>query len=151
MLASFLKRDPKNLIQKDASLNFQVQNDLLSLHSRWRSVRSLRSSRSFFRGQEIYPRDRGRWETGLRRGSDRGGFVITGSLSLGEGWGEGPSATASLLKPSAHWEAKGSALAMVPGVEPFDLRGGDVTCRPSPQPSPEGEGASFSGHRRPLF
>ncbi len=32
MLASFLKRDPKNLIQKDASLNFQVQNDLLWLH-----------------------------------------------------------------------------------------------------------------------
>src|SRR5271157_5648568 len=41
MLASFLKRDPKNLIQRDASSNFQAQNGLLSLRSWWRSVRSL--------------------------------------------------------------------------------------------------------------
>jgi len=42
MLASFLKRDPKNLIQRDASPNFQAQNGLLSLRSWWRSVRSLK-------------------------------------------------------------------------------------------------------------
>src|SRR5208282_3887684 len=42
MLASFLKRDPKNLNQRDASPNFQAQNGLLSLRSWWRSVRSLR-------------------------------------------------------------------------------------------------------------
>jgi len=41
MLASFLKRDLKNLIQRDASPNFQVQNGLLSIRSWWRSVRSL--------------------------------------------------------------------------------------------------------------
>src|SRR5271166_6269392 len=41
MLASFLKRDLKNLIQRDASPNFQAQNGLLSLRSWWRSVRSL--------------------------------------------------------------------------------------------------------------
>src|SRR5271166_1417459 len=44
MLASFLKRDPKNLIQRDASSNFQAQNGLLSLRSWWRSVRSLAAS-----------------------------------------------------------------------------------------------------------
>ena len=43
MLASFLKRDLKNLIQGDASPNFQAQNGLLSLRSWWRSVRSLMS------------------------------------------------------------------------------------------------------------
>src|SRR5208282_6159687 len=42
MLASFLKRDLKNLNQRDASPNFQAQNGLLSLRSWWRSVRSLR-------------------------------------------------------------------------------------------------------------
>src|SRR5271157_1905840 len=42
MLASVLKRDLKNLIQRDASPNFQAQNGLLSLRSWWRSVRSLR-------------------------------------------------------------------------------------------------------------
>src|ERR1700733_10294537 len=41
MLASFLKRDRNNLIQRDASPNFQAQNGLLSLRSWWRSVRSL--------------------------------------------------------------------------------------------------------------
>src|SRR5271166_1905645 len=41
MLASFLKRDLRNLFRKDASPNFQAQNGLLSLRSRWRSVRSL--------------------------------------------------------------------------------------------------------------
>ena len=41
MLASFLKSDLKNPIQRDASPNFQIQNGLLSLRSRWRSVRSL--------------------------------------------------------------------------------------------------------------
>src|SRR5271157_1411229 len=41
MLASVLKRDLKNLIQRDASPNFQAQNGLLSLRSWWRSVRSL--------------------------------------------------------------------------------------------------------------
>src|SRR5512135_1923766 len=41
MLASFLKRDLRNLIQRDASPNFQAQNGLLSLRSWWRSVRSL--------------------------------------------------------------------------------------------------------------
>jgi len=44
MLASFLKRDLKNLIQRDASPNFQVQNGLLSIRSWWRSVRSLKDS-----------------------------------------------------------------------------------------------------------
>src|SRR5271166_3156025 len=44
MLASFLKRDLRNLFRKDASPNFQAQNGLLSLRSRWRSVRSLRIS-----------------------------------------------------------------------------------------------------------
>src|SRR5208337_4411295 len=43
MLASFLKRDLRNLIQRDASPNFQAQNGLLSLRSWWRSVRSLNS------------------------------------------------------------------------------------------------------------
>src|SRR5271165_194527 len=43
MLASFLKRDLRNLFRKDASPNFQAQNGLLSLRSRWRSVRSLRT------------------------------------------------------------------------------------------------------------
>src|SRR5208337_3144858 len=47
MLASFLKRDPKNLIQRDASSNFQAQNGLLSLRSWWRSVRSLRKLLEF--------------------------------------------------------------------------------------------------------
>src|SRR5271166_572301 len=42
MLASFLKRDLRNLFRKDASPNFQAQNGLLSLRSRWRSVRSLK-------------------------------------------------------------------------------------------------------------
>src|SRR5271157_558942 len=41
MPASVLKRDLKNLIQRNASLNFQAQNGLLSLRSWWRSVRSL--------------------------------------------------------------------------------------------------------------
>src|SRR5271157_6075958 len=41
MLASVLKRDLKNLIQRDASPNFQAQNGLLSVRSWWRSVRSL--------------------------------------------------------------------------------------------------------------
>src|SRR5271166_1227406 len=41
MLASFLKRDLRNLIQRDASPNFQDQNGLLLLRSWWRSVRSL--------------------------------------------------------------------------------------------------------------
>src|SRR5271157_3126580 len=41
MLASVLKRDLKNLIQRDASPNFQAQNGLPSLRSWWRSVRSL--------------------------------------------------------------------------------------------------------------
>src|SRR5271166_3282559 len=44
MLASFLKRDLRNLFRKDASPNFQAQNGLLSLRSRWRSVRSLEKS-----------------------------------------------------------------------------------------------------------
>src|SRR5271157_533954 len=44
MLASVLKRDLKNLIQRDASPNFQAQNGLLSLRSWWRSVRSLEQS-----------------------------------------------------------------------------------------------------------
>ena len=42
MLASFLKRDLKSLIQKDASPNYQAQNGLLSLRSWWRSVGSLK-------------------------------------------------------------------------------------------------------------
>src|SRR5271166_445616 len=41
MLASFLKRDLRNLFRKDASPNFQAQNGLLSLRSRWRSVRNV--------------------------------------------------------------------------------------------------------------
>ncbi len=47
MLASFLKRDLKILIQRDASPNFQDQNGLLSLRSWWRSVRSLKRNRHF--------------------------------------------------------------------------------------------------------
>src|SRR5271157_5119305 len=47
MLASFLKRDLKNLIQRDASPNFQAQNGLLSLRSWWRSVRSLLGAQPF--------------------------------------------------------------------------------------------------------
>jgi len=47
MLASFLKRDLKNLIQRDASPNFQAQNGLLSLRSWWRSVRSLEVPEEF--------------------------------------------------------------------------------------------------------
>jgi len=46
MLASFLKRDLKYLIQRDASPNFQAQNGLLSLRSWWRSVRSLQENDS---------------------------------------------------------------------------------------------------------
>ena len=42
MLASFLKRDLRNLIPRDASPNFQDQNGLLLLRSWWRSVRSLK-------------------------------------------------------------------------------------------------------------
>ena len=49
MLASFLKRDLKNLIQRDASPNFQAQNGLLLLRSWWRSVRSLDISAFFER------------------------------------------------------------------------------------------------------
>src|SRR3974377_2234381 len=41
MLASVLKRDLKNLIQRDASPNFQAQNGLLLLRSWWGSVGSL--------------------------------------------------------------------------------------------------------------
>src|SRR5208337_1669248 len=47
MLASFLKRDLRNLIQRDASPNFQAQNGLLSLRSWWRSVRSLTTLEDF--------------------------------------------------------------------------------------------------------
>jgi len=47
MLASFPKRDLRNLIQRDASPNFQAQNGLLSLRSWWRSVRSLDKSIRF--------------------------------------------------------------------------------------------------------
>ena len=46
MHASFLKRGLKNLIQRDASPNFQAQNGLLSLRSWWRSARSLAFSES---------------------------------------------------------------------------------------------------------
>ena len=41
MLTSFLKRDLKDLIQRDASPNSQAQNGLLSVRFWWRSVRSV--------------------------------------------------------------------------------------------------------------
>ena len=56
MLASFLKRDLRNLIQRDASPNFQDQNGLLSLRSWWRSVRSLFFFRPFQGGQSCATR-----------------------------------------------------------------------------------------------